>query len=280
MRRGVPPPPEALTRRRFLGLAPAVVGAWIVPAWAAPGDGAAGEPGAGGDAEHGLVLRVPRVTRNGAKVPILVEMALPLTPAHHVATVRVANPGDPIPGKGTFHLTPANGLVRLGFQARMHEGSSTVVATAECSRHGALTASSPIEIPPGAGGCGGGAPELGRARGDDVAPPVIRIPELVAGRAIRPGELVHVQLKMRHPNRTGLVFRDGRFVRESAPLHLRTIELFYGRELVSRLELTPALSDDPLVTVGLLARAAGTVRAVVTNSRGQRFEATHELRAV
>ena len=42
--------------------------------------------------------------------------------------------------------------------------------------------------------------------------------------------------------------------------------------------MTSALSDDPFITFGLLARREGRAQVVVTNSRGQRFEATHEIR--
>jgi hypothetical protein len=41
--------------------------------------------------------------------------------------------------------------------------------------------------------------------------------------------------------------------------------------------MTSALSDDPLIGFGLLARRDGNLKVIVTNSRGQRFEATHAL---
>jgi len=258
-----------MTRRRFLALASAAVGGWARPAWAVGAQ----------RSDHAPSLRVPRFTRNGAKVPIVIELAQPMTAAHHVTSVRVTNENDPISSKGTFHFTPANGRVYLAFQARMHEGSSEVTATAECNLHGPFSTSSPIEIPPGAGGCvAGGPPEAGRRpSGDDIRAPVIRIPELVAAGAIRRGQLIHVQVKMRHPNRTGLVFRDGKFVQESEPLHLDTLEVFHDAEPVSHFALTSALSDDPFFTFSLLARRGGRLHVVVTNSRGQRLDATHEL---
>jgi hypothetical protein len=190
----------------------------------------------------------------------------------------VTNERDPISAKGTLHLTPACGRVHLAFQARMHQGLSSVTATAVCNLHGAFSASSPVEIPEGAGGClSDGQPDVGRARGDDVAPPVIRIPELVERGTIRRGEIVHLQVKMRHPNRTGLAIRDGELVRESEPIHLDTVEVLQDDEPVCLFSATSALSDDPLISFALLVRRAGTVRVVVTNSLGQRFEATHEL---
>jgi hypothetical protein len=161
----------------------------------------------------------------------------------------------------------------------MHEGSSVVTASAECNQHGTFTARSPIEIPPGAGGCvSAGEPKPARARGDDIRAPVIRIPELVERGAVRRGELIHVQVKMRHPNRTGLALVDGRFVGEEEPLHIDAVEVLYDGEQVSYFSMTAALADDPFLGFGLLARRAGTLAVVVTNNRGDRFEATHALR--
>lgn len=225
------------------------------------------------------MLRVPSFTRNGSKVPIVVEMSHPMAPDHHITSIHVANESDPISSKGTFHFTPANGRAYLSFQARMHEGISQVTATAECNLHGKWSASSPMEIPEGAGGCtGAGATPAGRTKGDDVHPPVLRIAELVQRGRIRRDELLHVQVKMRHPNRTGLVFRDGAFVQESEPIHLDDIEVLLGEERVCWFAMTSALSDDPLIGFTLIARREGLLRVLVSNNRGQRFEATHDIR--
>jgi sulfur-oxidizing protein SoxY len=276
------PSPVGLTRRTFIGLASGAVGLWIRPAWAsAPGGRrAAGDPGplTPREREHLPVLHLPSFTRNGAKVPIVVEMSHPMTADHHITSVEVVNEDDPIPSKGTFHFTSWNGAVYLAFQARMHGGVSEVSVTAECNRHGKRTTRGRIEIPPDAGGCSGAAPASAPAPGGDVRGPVIRIHELVERGRIRRDELVHVQVKMRHPNRTGLVFRDGGFVQESEPLHLEELEVHYAGERVSRFAMTPALADDPFITFGLRARREGPLRIVVTNSRRQKFEATHEIR--
>lgn len=254
-------------------LASAAVGSFVGPAWA---EEAQRSPR---HSEFLPSLRVPRFTRNGAKVPIVVEMAQPMTAGHHVTSVRVTNANDPISSKGTFRFTPANGRVYLAFQARMHEGTSVVSATMECNLHGTRSVTGPIEIPAGAGGCvGTGPPAAGRTQGPDIHAPVIRIPALVERGSVRHDEFIHVQVKMRHPNRTGLVFRDGKFVQESEPLHLDTLEVLYDGEPVSEFAMTSALSDDPLITFGLLARRTGRLQVVVTNSRGQRFDAEHELR--
>jgi len=263
-------------------MASAAVGLWIRPAWGGgprvgrrPGEGSG--PPSPLEGEHRPVLHLPETTRNGAKVPIVVEMAHPMTPEHHITSVQVVNGTDPVPLKGTFHFTPRNGRVYLAFQARMNGGTSEVSATAECNRHGEWSSTRTIEIPQDAGGCTGTAPADQTLR-EEIHEPVIRIAELVERGRIRRDEIVHAQVKMKHPNRTGLVLRKGSFVQESEPLHLEKIEVHYGGEFVSRFELTPALSDDPFITFCLLARLEGPLRVVLTNNRGRRFEATHEIR--
>jgi sulfur-oxidizing protein SoxY len=92
------------------------------------------------------------------------------------------------------------------------------------------------------------------------------------------GEIVHAQVKMRHPNRTGLAFHDGKFVRESEPFHLRELEVRYAGEQVSRFALTSALSDDPFFTFALRLSREGPLEVRLVNSRGERFQAAHEIR--
>jgi sulfur-oxidizing protein SoxY len=283
MRRDPGAPTAGVTRRGFLGMASAAVGLWIRPAW---GDGARdGRRRAEGALssslarDHRPVLHLPETTGNGAKVPILVEMAHPMTPDHHITRIQVVNGTDPVPLKGDFHLTPGNGRVHLAFQARMHGGASEVSVTAVCNRHGEWSTTRTIEIPADAGGCAGTAPpEDGRTLPDDIQEPTIRIAELVERGRLRRGEIVHASVKLRHPSRTGLVLRDGRFVQESEPLHLEELEVHYGGQCVSRFALTAALADDPFITFCLLARVEGPLRVLLTNNRGRRFEATHDIR--
>jgi hypothetical protein len=66
-------------------------------------------------------------------------------------------------------------------------------------------------------------------------------------------------------------------VQESEPFHLNEMVVFYGSEQVSRFVLSAALSDNPLITFKLRARRQAPIRVTLANTRGQRFEATHEL---
>lgn len=224
------------------------------------------------------VLKLPHVTSNGAKVPIVIEMTHPMEPEHYIKSVQVVNPRDPVPLKGMFHFSPANGKVYLAYQARMRDGFANVSVTAECNLHGQLSSSQSIYIPDGKGGCcNAEMPSLDHVS-DEIRPPVIRIPELVKRGRIEPDEIIQVQLKMKHPNRTGLVLRNGTFTPVHEPFYLKDLEVLYGGERVSQFDMTSAFSDDPLITFPLRARHDGPLRIILANNKGQRFEATHEIR--
>ena len=274
---------DALSRRRFLTLvttaacvADGIFGDAVGARQGLPVGSSDPEERATLERLHLPRLRLPTRASNGAKVPIVVEMSHPMEPDHYITRLEVVNERDPIPSKGVFHFTPANGQVFLAFQARMDEGTSQVSVTAECTKHGRWSSTQSITVADGTGGCAS-APLPARTGGPDIHPPRIRIPQLVREGRIRRDALIDVQLAIRHPSRTGLAVRDGRFIQHSEPFYLAELEVFYGAERVSRFAMTPAVSDDPFITFRLRAGREESLQVRFTNSRGQRFEATHPV---
>jgi desulfoferrodoxin (superoxide reductase-like protein) len=260
------------SRRGFIGLAAATAAGLV----AEPLRGIAQAQEAPTDVTHRPVLRLPAGTSNGARVPITVDVPHAMEPEHRITALQVVNPRDPLPLKGTFHFSAANGRAWVAFQARFDDGPATVVATAECGRHGRFSAAAPVTIAPGAGGCAGGPPAV--ITPDEIRPPVIRIPQLVADGWIAAGAVIDVQVKTKHPSRTGLAFEDGRWVQVSAPFHLTQMDVVYGDEPVSRFLLTAALSDNPMITFKLRAVRQAPLRVTLVNTHGERFEAMHAIR--
>src|SRR4030095_8582620 len=132
------------------------------------------------EALHRPLLRLPSAAASGARLPITVELSHPMEPDHHITVVEVVNARDPVPVKGVFHFTPANGHAYVSFQARVDEGESTLTAAAHCGRHGRFTTAAPVTIAAGGGGCVGVAPPAPRLEADEIRGPIIRIPQLVA----------------------------------------------------------------------------------------------------
>jgi desulfoferrodoxin (superoxide reductase-like protein) len=223
---------------------------------------------------HTPKLILPTMTRNGNHVPVVVKMNHPMGQDHYIRRVEFRNETDPIPSKGIFYPTPANGETYLAFQARIDSGTSTVLAIAECNLHGASTARQQITIPDGQGGCATvGVPNEAAER-EEIIPPVIRIPELVRRGRLAIGEMAEVQVKFKHPSKTGLAYENKKFVQVEEPLFVTLMQVFYGERLVSRYEMTSGLSDNPFLKFKLKFIEEKSIRVVFTNSRGRQFSAS------
>jgi desulfoferrodoxin (superoxide reductase-like protein) len=226
---------------------------------------------------HTPKLIMPAMTRNGAHVPVAVKMNHPMEPGHHIRRIQFLNESDPIPSKGVFYPTPANGELYFAFQARMHSGTSTVLAIAECNLHGSWTGRRQITIPEGQGGCAtaGEAKELEVK--EEILPPMIRIPELVRRGRLSKGETAEVQVKFKHPSKTGLAYENKKFVQVEKPLYITSMQVFYGDRLVSRYEMTAGLSDSPFLKFKLKFVEEKPLRILFTNSDGRQFKAFTEV---
>jgi sulfur-oxidizing protein SoxY len=238
------------------------------------------DPSATGDGLkeiHTPKLIVPAMTRNGNQVPVVVKMNHPMEQGHYIRRVQFFNESDPIPSKGIFYPTPANGEIYFAFQARMHSGTSAVLAIAECNLHGTWTARHQITIPDGQGGCATAGAARQTAANEEILPPVIRIPELVRRGRLARGETAEVQVKFKHPSRTGLAYENKKFVQVEEPLYLTSMEIFYGESLVSGYEMTAGLSDNPFLKFKLKFTEAKPIRIRFTNSVGRQFNAVAEV---
>jgi desulfoferrodoxin (superoxide reductase-like protein) len=238
------------------------------------------EPSTSGSAPkdlHTPKLILPVTTKNGDHVPVVVRMNHPMEPGHYIQRIQFLNESDPIPSKGILYPTPGNGELYFAFQARMHSGTSLVLATAECNVHGKWTARHQITIPEGQGGCATAGAPKGAAATPEILPPVIRIPELVRRGRLSKGEVAEVQVKFKHPSKTGLAYENHKFVQLEKPFYLTSMQVFYGERLVSRYEMTAGLSDNPFLKFRLKFTEEKPIRIDFTNSTGRRFSAATEV---
>ncbi len=277
-RRSLPPRQIVyLSRRRLLVVAAAAAGLAVVRGRLHDGPAQAAGPHAPPSHAAPPDIRLPVLTENGAKVPVVVEVDHPMERDHHVTAITVLNERDPIPMKGEFSFSAANGQAYVAFQARLDDGPSTMQAAVECSRGVRWTGTAPTRVVDGAGGCGGPVPKPERAA-LEIRPPAIRLPQAVHGESIAPGQILDVQVKIQHPVRTGLERRGGAWVQASEPFYLTEMDVFLDTERVSHFALTPAVSDNPFITFRLRPRREAMLRVVFRNNRGARFDAEHPIR--
>ncbi len=213
-------------------------------------------------------ITAPHIAPTGSVVPVVVSLDHPMEQGHYIETIEILNYADPVVSKGRFHLTPANGEAYLSTQVRMSEGRSAVAVLANCSQHGEWRMSQPITVL--SEGCATAGDERER---EEIGRPLLRFPQPIAR-----GKVVKVQVKFRHPSRTGLEKRDGAFIQVKPPLYLKTMEVFYAEERVSLYEMTSASSDTPFITFKLKIAREAPLRLVFTSSEGSPYAVEERLR--
>lgn len=107
----------------------------------------------------------------------------------------------------------------------------------------------------------------------------IRLPN-----AIKKGDLVEAKVRMRHPVRTGLALNADattkfeRFGRGEPAVYIKTVEIFYGQEPISRFDMNSSTSDDPIVGIKFRADREAALRVVAVDEQGTSSEATADVK--
>jgi len=122
------------------------------------------------DREHRPVIDTPTLAEDPSAVPLQVSVNHPMEPEHFIRSIEIRLDHDPVPYKGKFLFTPANGQAAVAFHMRSGAGGVLEV-TAECSRHGRFVATKETRVTEG--GCAA-PPDMTR---DRLGHPRIRLPE-------------------------------------------------------------------------------------------------------
>lgn len=215
---------------------------------------------------HQPIFDVPSLAENPIAVPVRVSVDHPMDRDHFIESVEIVLDADPVPHKGTYRFTPANGRARIAFPMRSGTGG-LLKATVTCNRHGRFVGTREMRV--AGDGC---AVEPDGARGRPGNPRVrlMGVPKL--------GEIVEVAAKLDHESDTGLRFKAGKYTRVRPEFFVREMQVFLGAERISEFRLTSALSPNAIVRFPLKVTGTTPVRVVFGNSEGRRWEATEVIR--
>ena len=216
--------------------------------------------------EHRPIIDAPTLSEDPGAVPLQISVNHPMEADHFIRSIEIRLDKDPVPYKGKVLFTPANGRAAVVFQMRSGTGG-ILKATAECSRHGRFVSTKEIRV--AEGGCAGPA----EAARDRPGNPRIYVPD-----SIRSGEVVQVRAKVDHNSYTGLVLKDGKYVREGPEFYVKQMLVYFDNQLISEFQMTPAVSANPLIRFPFRVSRAGTLRVVFVNSEGQRWETSKSIR--
>ena len=221
----------------------------------------------GGDGDHRLQLDLPVLSEDASAVPVQVFVDHPMESDHFIRSIEITVDTDPVPYKGTFLFTPANGRAWVGFQMRSGVGG-LLRAVGECSRHGRFSATREYRV--AEGGCTPGPDPAVRER---LGNPRISLP-----RSVKAGDIVEVKTKVDHASDTGLVLKSGRFVRSGPPFHVRQMLVYLDDAKISEFQMSAAISPDPLIRFPLKLSRSAMLRIVFVNTEAQRWQVSQAVR--
>ena len=216
--------------------------------------------------EHQPNLELPVIAENPTAVPVRVSVDHAMEPNHFIRSIEIVLDKDPVPHKGTYRFTPANGQAWVAFPMRSGTGG-IVRATVECSQHGRFVASRDIRV--ASDGCA--------TLSDTIDKDRLGNPRLRLARPPRLGEVIEVRTKIDHDSDTGLSLRGATYVRERPEFFLKQMRVYFERELISEFRLTSAVSPNPIIRFPFKMARAGTLRVVFLNSEGRQWEVAESI---
>lgn len=217
--------------------------------------------------EHRPILDTPNLAENPTAVPVRVSVDHPMEPGHFIESVEIVLETDPVPHKGTYRFTPANGRARVSFPMRSGVGG-LLKATATCSKHGRFVGTREFRV--AGDGCASDP--------DVVAKQQPGNPRLRVAGSVRFGEVAEVLAKIDHDSDTGLRLKDGKYVRLRPEFFVKEMRVYLGRHRISEFRFTSALSPNPIVRFPLRVTGAEALRVVFVNSEGRQWEVTEAIR--
>ena len=219
------------------------------------------------DRSHRPEFDLPLLAQDGTAIPVTISVDHPMEPDHYIKSIDVVIETDPVPHKGKFHFTPANGKAYFAFQMRSGVGGP-VKAIVECSRHGSFVGMQDVRVVPG--GCTVAPDKVTKER---LGNPMLRIP-----RSVKRGEVIEVRTKVDHNYYTGLVEENGKFVRAAPEFYVKNMSVYLGDRKVAEYEMTSAVSPNPLIRFPLRVTEEGLLRVVFVNNEGQRWETSQPVK--
>jgi len=213
-------------------------------------------------------LKVPHMAEDATVVPISVHTKIPQTDELYIKKMHIFVDKNPIPLVGAFEFTPDSGKADLAMRIRV-DTHNYVRVIAELNTGELYMAKSFIKAK---GACSAPPPPgseeskrlLGKMRMKVVGDVVLGEPNLM-------------QLKIRHPNITGMApLKIGSRVRPPAHF-VDTIEITYNGKLIVKASLTFSVSMDPALRFYFIPEKEGTMLVKGTDTKKNAFSGTHDI---
>ena len=217
-----------------------------------------------------LELNAPYTAEDATVVPISIKTNIPQTADRYIEKIHVYVDKNPMPLVGLFEFTPDSGRADLAMRIRV-DTFSYVRAIAELNTGELYMAKSFV-----------------RAKGACSAPPPASMEDskrlLGKMKMNTIGDLVYgepnlMQLKVRHPNITGMApLKVGSRVIPPA-FFVNNLEVDFNGKLIMKAKLTFSVSMDPAFRFFFVPDKDGVITVKGTDTEKNEFSSTHEIKA-
>lgn len=214
-----------------------------------------------------IELEAPERAEDSAVVPIRINAKIPQTDEHFIKTITLIIDMNPGQLAGRFHFTPKNGRADLGLRVRVN-AYGPVRAIAE-TNDGKLFMSR--RFVKASGGCSA-------AVGTDIEAAKRRLGKMKfkTDKPVLPGEPLAVQLRVSHPNLTGL--QMDQITQLYATAHyVEKVSISFEGQAVFSAETGFSLSENPSFRFYFVPESAGELRAEVIDTEGLRFTGQYSV---
>ncbi|MFT5427242.1 MAG: sulfur-oxidizing protein SoxY [Gammaproteobacteria bacterium] len=215
-------------------------------------------------------LKAPFTAEDATVVPISVHTKIRQTPERYIKKISIFVDMNPMPVVGFFEFTPDSGKADLAMRIRV-DTFSYVRAVAELNT-GELYMTKTFV----------------RAKGACSAPPPASMEESrkLLGKMkmkvvgdVKMGEPNLMQVKVRHPNITGMApLKIGSRVIPPA-FFMDSFEVEYNGKLIVKAFLTFSISMDPALRFYFVPEKEGVMTVKGTDTKKNKFSSTHEVKA-
>jgi sulfur-oxidizing protein SoxY len=218
------------------------------------------------NADDLLMLDAPKRAEDAAIVPISVKSLVPQTADKYIKNIHVIIDNNPMPYSANFHLTPELGEVSISTRMRVDQ-YTYVRAIAEMNDGSLHMVSRFVKA---SGGCSAPA-------GKDAAAALARLGKMqIRMREPTIGKPVQAQVIVSHPNYSGLQFDQK--ARKYIPAHyVNHIDIMFNDTSLLNVEAGISMSEDPSIRFTFTPAEHGKLKAVVTDSKEQKFSLEKEI---
>jgi predicted secreted protein len=199
--------------------------------------------------DHRPNLDTPHLAENPTAAPVRVSVDHPMEPGHFIESLAIVLQTDPVPHKGTYRFTPANGRAQVSFPMRSGVGGS-LKAIAMCTRHGRFVGTREVRV--AGDGCASDPDVIAKQQPGN--------PRLRVVGPVRVGGVIEVLAKIDHDSDTGLRLKDGKYVRFRPEFFVKEMRAYLGGRRVSEFRFTSALSPNPIIRFPLKVSGAEALR--------------------